>query len=66
MKVLKKVLKVVVVIIVVLLIILATLNVVKRIMYSEFYATAETEYDMPGLGDGLIQQGLSYYEGGFI
>lgn len=66
MNVLKKVLKVVVVLVVVVLIILATLNVVKRIMYSEFYASAETEYDMPGLGDGMIPQGLSYYNGGFF
>lgn len=66
MNALKKIGRVLLILLLVVLIFIATANVVKRVMNSEFYATAESKIDMPGLSEGFIPQGLDYYNGGFF
>ena len=46
--------------------IVALLNLGKYIVYSEFYSTAESEGEIPGLYDGFVMQGLDSYNGGFL
>lgn len=48
------------------LIAVAALNIAKQIAYREFFSTAESNADMPGLMDGFIPQGLENYADGFI
>lgn len=66
MSALKKIGRVLLILLIVVLVFIATANVVKRVMNSEFYATAETKIDMPGLSEGFVPQGLDYYDGGFF
>ncbi|MBR2930234.1 MAG: hypothetical protein IKC32_03285 [Clostridia bacterium] len=39
------------------------LNLSGAIFYSEFYSTAEADFDVPGLGDGFVPQGLCEVDG---
>lgn len=44
-------------------ILLVLIKVGERIVFARFYFNAETEFKVPGLADGLVQQGFDYYEG---
>lgn len=44
----------------------ALINAGKYIVFSEFYSTAESAGETPGLDDGFVMQGLDSYNGGFL
>ena len=47
-------------------ILIALLNVAKHAVFFEFYSTAESAGEIPGLYDGFVMQGLDSYEGGLL
>ena len=53
-------------IVMLLMLLIAVLNIAKQIAYREFFSTAESNVNMPGLGEGFIPQGLENYGDGFI
>lgn len=44
----------------VILILLAGVKIGERIIFRDFYKDANKEFKMPGLGDGVVQQGMEY------
>ena len=44
----------------VIILALAGLKIGERIKYREFYKNANKEFKMPGISDGLVQQGMEY------
>lgn len=44
----------------VIILALAGVKIGERIKYNEFYKDANKEFKMPGLNDGLVQQGMEY------
>ena len=46
-----------------LAVILALVKVGERLFFAPYYFNATTEFQVPGLADGLVQQGFDYYEG---
>ncbi len=44
----------------VIILLLAGVKIGERIIFSEFYKNAEKEFKMPGVNDGLVQQGIVY------
>lgn len=44
----------------------AFINFGKYIFFAEFYSTAESAAEIPGLDDGFVMQGLDSYNGGFL
>lgn len=44
----------------VIAVLLAGLKIGERIIFREFYKDAEKEFKMPGVNDGLVQQGICY------
>lgn len=45
---------------------IALINLGKYVVFSEFYSTAESEGEIPGIYDGFVMQGLDSYDGGFL
>ena len=66
MKILKRVLKILLIVLISLFAVILVANIVKRVMFSEFYSTARSEGAVPGIADGFVQQGLDAYDGGFL
>ena len=48
------------VIIGIIILALACVKIGERIIFSEFYKDANKEFKMPGVNDGLVQQGMTY------
>lgn len=46
----------------VIIILLAGAKIFERVRYREFYSNANKEFKMPGISDGLVQQGMEYVE----
>ena len=46
----------------VIIILLAGVKIGERIRYKDFYSNASKEFKMPGISDGLVQQGMEYVE----
>lgn len=44
----------------VILVLLVGLKIGERLIFNEFYKNAEKEFKMPGIKDGLVQQGIVY------
>lgn len=44
----------------VIILVLAGVKIGERIRYREFYKDANKEFKMPGISDGLVQQGIEY------
>lgn len=65
-KVLKKIFKAagiaIIVIAAVLLIAVSAVSIYDRVKYSDFYEHAEDAFEIPGLWDGVVQQGFDYSE----
>lgn len=61
-----RVLKIIGIILAVILALYAILTAIRYISLSEFYSTAESRINMPGLSDGFIPQGLDSYNEGFL
>ena len=43
--------------------VLLSAHLVTPLVYSEFFSAAEAKYEIPGMSDGFIQQGYTYFEG---
>ena len=61
-KILKVILKIVIGLVCLVLIVLGGVKLVDRIAFSAFYSNAEVLCPMPGVNDGLVQQGFDYVE----
>ncbi len=44
-------------------ILLSVVKVGERILFAGFFSNVETEFKVPGINDGFIQQGFDFYEG---
>lgn len=66
MRLLKGAFKALFFIVFVVAILIALLNVAKHIVFFEFYSTAESEGEIPGLYDGFVMQGLDSYGDGLL
>lgn len=66
MRFLKGLIKVLFFIVFCVALLIALLNVAKQVAFFEFYSTAESAGEIPGLYDGFVMQGLDSYEGGFL
>lgn len=65
-KLFKGLLTIVVGLLLVVAIVALLLNIAGAVFYSEFYSTAVTKTNMPGLLEGFVPQGLDYVDDGFI
>lgn len=45
------------------LLLLAILKVGERLLFKSFFSNVETEFKVPGISDGFVQQGFDYYSG---
>ncbi|MBQ8545652.1 MAG: hypothetical protein IJ437_01795 [Clostridia bacterium] len=43
--------------------VLSLVKIGERAIFAPFFANSETEFKVPGIADGFIQQGFDYYEG---
>ena len=61
-KALKITLTVVVSIVLVVIMLLALVKIGERILFTSFHVNSTTEFKVPGVSDGLVQQGFTYLE----
>ena len=47
-------------IVILVVLVIAGFNIFQHISYSDFYATAEKEFEIPGLSDDFVPQGLTF------
>ena len=43
--------------------VLSVVKIGERAIFAPFFANSETEFKVPGIADGFVQQGFDYYEG---
>ena len=61
-KALKITLTVVVSIVLAVILLLALVKIGERILFTSFFVNSETEFKVPGIADGFVQQGFDYIE----
>ena len=61
-KLLKILLKVLIALVILVVVVLGAVKLVDWVAFSSFYSKSEVAYSMPGVNDGLVQQGFDYVE----